>query len=619
MGFEVCIWYGDPMSENNEIKRYKAYKIPHRQQDQVGGFVQASLRATAEPISSLSNEMFYEIDYDSYPIPGVGKFVLKPQKIEQPEKDEIRDLFDQMRDIARAHRSAYDYSKFFDRRVHQDNALIFYKQGMFMKDFSDHYSGNTQFSQYFPYYQMMGYEQLRTYFTWRTEVRKGNVADTALSYAFLYIYELLGNIGVNDPKDGLEKLMFFWKAFRLYNQTIDKYVLRWLKDYHIYYDLPQSFKEFIKENNLTEHYPQIADMGDNFDLFCAVSKYDIRKSNFFTEDKMKLITDCFYFVTDRLRQIFLKNGIHFEESIFQPTKKMSVWIPFKGALFYQWVKQSDRQIVLSGNEIYICSQNKWAFNTVITSESGRQLISYVLKQMEAVLRRVMKYQFKLSANINTVTHSAVGKLKEAGLSLESMINDAVMAFYREATKTVVKVDLSTLSIIRQEALAIQEKLIVEEQEEQASSALAPLNLSLTAPQEMPPLENEPVPVTDAWESLKNVLTETEIKALSVVLYGEIERRTPPAAGNKEFDRVSGNPVADAARTPPVADIEGFQPTPGSLVADAIKKFADECGVMAEVLVDGINEKAMDYIGDNLMDDAFVIYEDYKNQVKEMVG
>ena len=563
----------------NTDKKYESFKIPGRQQVQGDGAAQSLPQTkTAKPVS-LEEGLFYEIEYDSCPIPGVGKFVLKPQKIEEPEKDEKRDLFGQMREIARAHRSTYDNSRFFDQRVQHDNAIIFYKQGMFMKDFSDNYSGNTQFSQYFPYYHMMGYEQLRTYFTWRTEVRKGNVADTSLSYAFLYIYELLGNIGVSDPQDGLNQLMSFWKAFSAYNKSIDKYVLRWLKDYHIYYELPHSFKEFIDTNNLTQYYPKMADTDDNFDLFCAISKYDIRKSTFFTDDKVKLITDCFYFVTNKLRQIFVDNGMHFDESIFQPTKKMSEWKPFKDALFYQWMRQADRRIVLSENEIYICSNNKWAFNTVITSENGRQLIGYIMKQMEVVLRKVTKYKFKLSANINTVTHEAVGKLNKAGLSLEIIVSDAVVEFYKEATKTVVIVDHGALSRIRQEALVTQEKLIVPEQEKQFDPVISvqkSLNLSYTAMQDMPsmpPPEIEPTPVYDAWKSLKNTLTEIEIEALSVVLHGEIE----------------------------------------------LKKYADECGIMLEVLLEGINEKAMDFIGDNLLDEEFVLYDDYKEQVKELIG
>ena len=42
----------------------------------------------------------------------------------------------------------------------------------------------------------------------------------------------------------------------------------------------------------------------------------------------------------------------------------------------------------------------------------------------------------------------------------------------------------------------------------------------------------------------------------------------------------------------------------------LKKFADECGVMLEVLADGINEKAMDIVGDNILSDDFEIYDDY---------
>lgn len=309
------------MDEFNTNKKYEPYKIPGQQQFQLdGAAIDLPKPRAAEPVS-LNEGMFYEIEYDSCPMPGVGKFVLKPQKIQEPEKDEKRELFGQMRELARSYRSTYDSSRFFDQRVHQNNAVIFYKQGMFMKDFTDDYSGSAPFSQYFPYYQMMGYEQLRTYFTWRTKVRQGNVVDISLSYAFLYLYELLGNIGVSDPEDGLNQLMSFWKAFRTYNKSIDKYVLRWLKDYHVYYELPHSFKEFIDDNYLAGHYPNMVDTDDSFDLFCSISKYDIRKSAFFIDDNVNLIKDCFYFVTDTLRQIFDDNGIFFDESIFQPTKK----------------------------------------------------------------------------------------------------------------------------------------------------------------------------------------------------------------------------------------------------------------------------------------------------------
>jgi len=583
-------------------KKYESLKIPDRQQVLRDSAIQSSAPTEAAPSASPCEGMYYEIDYDSYPIPGAGKFVLKSQKIEPVEPvepseiDAILELFHQMRDISRNYRPSPHYSsRFLDRRVQQDHAFIFYKQGLFMKDFSDDYSGNTQFSQYFPYYQLMNYEQLRTYFTWRSAVRNGIVTDTSLSYAFLYVYELLGNIGVSSPQDGLDKLMSFWKAFHVHNKTIDKYVIRWLRDYHVYYELPHSFKEFITENDLAMHYPKVADNDDNFSLFCAISKYDIRKSAFFTDDKAKMITDCFHYVINKLRQVFMDNGIHFDDSIFEPAKGMTVWTPFKDALFSPWMKQTDRRIILSENEIYLCSQNKWAFSTVITSESGKAFIGYMMKQMEAVLRKATQYKHKLSANINMVTHAVIGKLDKKGLSLENIVTDAVMVFYREATKTIVKVDHQALSHIRKEALVTQEKLIVPDQEVQVFSIQAPQeklivpdpegqifpiqeprNLSFAMPQNMPPIaaiDNEQASANTIWADFRNTLSETELQALSVLIRGNMD----------------------------------------------IKKFADECGIMLEVLVDGINEKAMDSIGDNLMDDAFDLYDDYKEQVKDLFG
>ncbi len=547
------------MSEIYESKKYKSLKIPDRIQVQVSGINKPLPKTNSKPVSTLPDGMFYEIEYDSGPIPGTGKFVLKSQKIEKPEKDEIRELFDIMREIAREERLP-DYSRFYDRRVQQDNAAIFYKQGMFMKDFEDDYSGNARFSQYYPYYQMMGYEQLRTYFTWRTQVRKGNVTDTSLSYAFLYIYELLGNIGVDNPADGLEKLMSFWKGFGVFNKSIDRYVLRWLKDYHIYYELPQSFKEFASKNNITDHYPKMAETLDDFEFFCAISKYDIRKSSFFTDETSKIITDCFSYVIKRVRSEFETAGINFDNTLFCPTKKITAWKPFKDALFYQWVKQPDRRVVLSENEIYICNNNEWTFSTVIINEKGRQFIGYIMKQTEAVLRNVMNYKYKITADTGMIDEETNHILTKAGLFIDKTVNCAVMEFHREATKTVVNVNITSLERIRQEALVTQEALTVEEQTDFAPEQ----SIFTDSP--------EPVPVSNIWVSLKEALDDNELGALKVILQ-----------------------------------------------RGDIKAFADECDIMTEVLVDGINEKAADYIGDNIVDEEFVLYDDYIEQVKELIG
>ena len=49
-------------------------------------------------------------------------------------------------------------------------------------------------------------------------------------------------------------------------------------------------------------------------------------------------------------------------------------------------------------------------------------------------------------------------------------------------------------------------------------------------------------------------------------------------------------------------------------------FSKENGIMASMLVDGINEKYMEFLEDifiELIDEKYIIYEDYRNVDKEI--
>lgn len=521
---------------------------------------------------NLDDGMYYEIEYDSSPIPGAGRFVLKSQKIEAPVRDEIRDLFDKMRDIARENRgSYYNNPSFYDSRARYENSKVFYKQGMFMKDFEDDYEEVAEYDSYYPNYQMIGYKQLRTYFTWRTRVRKGVVECTSLSYVFLYIYELINNIGVEDVADGFNKLLFFWNDYRVYDETIDRYVIKWLKDYYIYYDLPGTFKEFVDVNNLDMYYPDLPEAEDEFELYSAVSKYDIRKSVFYTADREELIRECFKFTIDRIKSVFVEHHADFDKAVFWPIKNMPVWTPFSGALFYPCTRQRDRQVVISAREAYICKRDVWVYNTALATEGGKQLVGYIMKQMEAVLRECVKFKYKITASIHTVNSQVVNGLIYAGVEFDEVIEKAVREFYREATKTIVKVDFNSLNKIRQEALATQEKLIVPEEE---AVAFVPMPKEELKPTE-PVVEEAALEAADddnPWSMLWRELNDIEKEAVRLALDG----------------------------------------------APDMKRFADEHGVMLEVLLDGINEKSMDVVGDSIMDDEFMIYDDYIEEIKGAV-
>jgi len=614
-------------SKFDQSKKYDSYKIPAKISIEKNASNFVLPQKQEKQNISLENDIFAEIEIEGdnnlYKTDNISQAIKlevvqeKKENSQDFERDEKRELFLAMRDIARANNSAYFLNtKFYNKQVQHENSKIFYKQAQFMKDFEDDYDKIVPFSSYFPYYQSMNYEQLRTYFTWRTKVRQGNIENNSLSYAFIYIYELLNNIGIDNAVNGLDKLVFFWESFKKFDMTIDKYLIKWIKDYYIYYELPNSFKDFLLKNELQSHYPDIAfyesENNCDFQHLCSISKYNIKKSAFYDDEK-QLVMDCADFVISKLKNLFAKSNLEFDNLIFQTSKSKFEWIPFEGALFYQHLKQPNRQIIFSNDEVYTYNQNKCLRSIFIARDSGKQLLAYIFKQMEVVLRKVTNYKFKITANLNMINTETLLKLGALGISIEKVVTDATLEFYSDRNKTVVTVDESALNKIRKESLQTQEKLSIPENEfeqikiftindesnilemkkedlKNRNEKSLLLETSLTnntktvlfealdiskASEEIISTQQNLLAQNDVWSSFKNLLSEIELKALAIISQDDSD----------------------------------------------IKQFAHENGLMIEVLMDSINEKAFDSIGDNVVeiDNSINIYDEYKEKIMYMLA
>jgi len=552
---------------------YKSIKIPDRRSHKVDEAEQMSLFTDKHTLDLKGKADFYEIEYGDTDMPGVGKFVRKSEKITKPEIDPVRQIFYEMRDIGRKYAS---FSRrgpgHFNRLEHQMKAKGFYEQAVFMKDFEDDYDNLVEFEAYFPSYQTMGYDQLRTYFTWRTWVRDGHITGTSLSYVFLYIYELLANVGPASPQEGLEELVTFWQAYSPYDHSIDPYIIRWLKDYHIYYDLAHSFQSFVEDHQLNKYYPKTGLSESPFKRYSKFSSYAIEKSAFYKEDTEDLISRAFEEVMAKLTNLSKAMDLDLEGALFRGASSKNNWEPFKGAVFHPRMRP-DTRVMFSDTELYECMAGRWVSTKVVPRDGTRHLLGFIMKQTEASLRELLGYKRKLSPSSKGVNHVLKSMLEEEGTSLETFVTETVKAFYREETKIVIEVDHSNLSLIRKEALATQEKLIVEEALiDEPVPILNPEPEGVAMNPEPSPPVTSPV-YEDPWQDLRAALTDIELGAIQQVLTGD-------------FD---------------------------------LKTFADHHGIMLELLLDGINEKAFDAIGDNLLDEDCSLYEDYIDDMKEMVN
>ena len=536
----------------DEWTKYTAFKIPQRQaQDAAAMGDPISARQAGAALTAGAD--FAEIEFETSPdrtaAEGAALRVFPPatppQPIAQKAPDPIRQKFFEMRSLA------------VGRPFARDDAALFYKQAKLMEDFTDDFEGGAKFFMYFPYYQHMGYEQLRTYFTWRAKARQGEILPVSVSYAFLYVYELLTGVGVRNPTEGLDKLVEVWNGFMKYDAALSNYLPQWLKDYHIYYYLQHSFSDFVKEHNLHGYYPEMFlfddDIENSLELWNCISDYDVTDSTFYKAGNEQLMGECFKAVLTGIQDMCKGLSICPDDLFIYRYSRVGAWYPFRQALFYPWQSRPDRHVNMPGQERYQCKNNRWSAYIPIYYSSQKQTVGAILKMMESRLRQAVKFKYKLKAE-PCVFYRSSG----TPIVFDQMIEKAVEGYYKDLTRTVVTVDHTNLARIRKEALGTQDKLIV------------PDNIDYHEIPEPEPQTQDP----GGWPALAGALSETERKALLIALNGGAE----------------------------------------------IKAFADENAVMLEVLADGINEKATDYIGDNILelDGVMAIFDEYRGDVAKML-
>jgi hypothetical protein len=421
-----------------------------------------------------------------------------------------------------------------------DEAL-FYRQAKFMEDFTDDYGGNAGFSRHFPSYRHMAYEQLRTYFTWRAKARGGELLPTSHSYVLLYIYELLSGIGVSDARDGLDRLNRVRNSRVGFDSSIDKQTRLWIRDYCVCYGLEY---DFPANGTLAKWNGQ--------------SSYDIMKSKFYLDGNQALTAACFEAVIGAAREAL--RGTLSERFLFGVAGKY-IWRPFEGSLARCPKELPDRRAELGG-DVYELKDGRWTVTTEGFDPRKRELVGYLIKKTEIYLRQAVKYKHSLTADparaMNSMYNMSPRPMKEYRAfvnALDGIAESAVRAFYADLTRTVVSVDTRSLARIREEALGTQERLTVEDDAPQTPAVS---------------LMTDPPPQASGRDGFKNALTDTEIKALSIILS-------------------NGD----------------------------IKRFAAENGIMAEVLADGINEKAADHLGDAVLDGEMAVYREYFDTVKSL--
>ena len=375
----------------------------------------------------------------------------------------------------------------------QSRESIFIKQGKLLAGYEDDYVYDRRVTHYFPTYQSLTNPELRGYFSWRTKLRRGNLQKTSLTYAFLYIYELLNQIGVADPVDGYRKLTEFRDAYGALDDGILPYLNLWLMDYVVYYNLDAGLladTPQVRFNCGIAVLDSIQSRGDE-EVIRAVKQLSpkwLERSKFYREYR----EDCDTVTVRVLRRMSAHYNARSKktmvEQYFGSFSQYRV-ILFDAAVFHERQVEGNRQYKVDENYIYRCRNGLWSVQKYNCLPHSNGKLGDVLKAIDGVMRECYGYGRPIQYKLDTKWILKI--IQEEARNL--------LAEKKAAEEKKITIDYSRLARIRSDAAVTRDRLMVEEEAEEEA-----LPVQTPAPAEEP--EDTP-------------LTKDEYRLLQSLLYG----------------------------------------------------------------------------------------------------
>ena len=509
------------------------------------------------------------------------------------------------------------YNKFNQIEINnywREDEEVFYKQAILLENYNcDCEYTAMHRNSYNPYrycctYSGFSFRDFKTYFSWRTKIRKGNFEKPEFEYEQVYINELLNKIGCKDADDAIEKLISFWKQYRKYSSQIDEEMPNIIKEFYIINEVKEKYEDIVKKYpiQIKSISKDLKDINkgiytDKIEFFNEISSYKILKSKFLETKYANALDECIEKIFTRLHKELEEKNISLPNMLIHRGITDHWWEPLIEYTIYE--KPKEKVIIVEGTEKYEYKYGRWGRTKYIAQTNFKNTIGYILKTMECYIREYLGYR-KLKApskgdilidynywygkereiittiykiDLNTIIYSEIQKyLEKKCIPRDALLKKKQDEYVEPEEKIEIKFNKEEFAKIREKAEEIQKALIVEEEQEikqvaeTFESKQKMINDELVTAQT---ISNEE---TNVFKKFTYNLTEPEKEILQVLLQKE-------NVENKMF------------------------------------QIAQNQNEMLEVMVSNINDKALDTIGDTIIEsDMASIYEDYENEIKQVL-
>jgi len=440
-----------------------------------------------------------------------------------------------------------------------------------------------------PHYEKMSQSQANWYFYWRDQVRKGSYLETDKGYILLHVFELINNIGVKNALDGYLQLRQLWLTYREAYPGLDQLLINWLADYVMLnpcsIDARQIYADEAAFEYTRVHYPNLL-IGFHLEkplsemplsLIQELIDYDLSKSKFYNSDHQAILVATIPNVLEQVNEHMIKSNGEGIFERFRPRSSITIKRePFKRALYAGTIEEVTLTTILPYTK----------------REPLNYLLTGIVKHTENKLREKHKFRGRLR---NYSVETAVEKI------IEQTINPP-----KQVQK--VKIDLTEIERLRRESDQVFELLQVEEEE-----LLASPQVSDQASHQATNQLTEQTGVETTADSPSDLTTQAASDSLIT---------DNPSLDQSTFDGLPEEWAEFAMQLSPYHFEALDAIVTENEASEKLNEMAQAQATMPAMIIDGLNEMALEAIGDIIIEaypTPHVIEEEYVEALREMVG
>ncbi len=497
--------------------------------------------------------------------------------------------------------------KMFNRNLFlpSERAAAFREQAQFMADYmtgeGEHFAPDMSFVRYYPVYQDMTSEQLCGYFSWRSDVRRGEFTDAPLSYIFVYVYEILMQIGVESAEQGYAIMQALLENYAGEYPRLTGYLRKWMKDYTVYYNLDADYRDkcFLYEIRRDGVAGVLASCAEQetqnlYPAIAAASGYDLGRSVFVKanpERAAEIVCRVYVQISDYYVRHHM--GSLAERRFGKPQKRS--YEMFRAAVFQDARPRDSRVYEISPNRRYAYDGEKWTVES-LPEEGNPSVLDEFMRETDRQMREAYGFGHPLKVRVPKPT-------------FQKIIGDVIAAYQEEEKLSHVSIDLGKLAGIREAAALTRDRLLAGEEEEGFAESLAG---SIMEPESVP--QSQPAPQLQPMPQPAPLLAPTPAPAFEPKFVPEPTPMPVPAP----------EPTSELVTEPAPALLSAQEAEFVRLLIEggAWKEYLREQHLFASVIVDSVNEKLYDEIGDTVLEmdgDVPQIVEDYIEELRQAAG